>query len=234
MSGKKAEQRRIREEKQAAARRRNAVSGMAWKIGIAVFLVLAVIVFARNIFFGPETLPPDRVGAGDHVRGADDAPVTLTVYADFQCPACLAETNLITRAWPQIANQVRLVFRHYPLDTHRHAFLAARYAEAAAEQGAFWDMHDLLFVNQALWSTAADVTEVFDGYARQLGLDVERLKADVNTPAIRDKILADQRGGTRAGVRGTPALFLNGRPISNPRTAPELTALIRRAAEEVR
>lgn len=230
MADKKAEQRRIKAEKQAAARQRAALAGLAWKIGGLVVVVLSLVVLVQG-FFGAETSPPGEVVASDHVRGNSAAPVTLTVYADFQCPACRTESNLIARAWPRIEDRVRLVFRHYPLDTHRHAFLAARYAEAAARQDAFWEMHDLLFGNQALWSQTPNAVPIFDGYAGELGLDLAQLRADVDSAAVRDKVLADQRGGTRAGVRSTPSLFLNGRLIANPDTAPALVALVNAAAE---
>ena len=223
---KKAEQRRIKAEKQAAARQRAAVMGLVWKVGGLLLVVLSLVVLAQGLFFGAQTPPPGEVAVTDHVRGDSAAPVTLTVYADFQCPACRTESNLIARAWPRIEDRVQLVFRHYPLDSHRHAFLAARYAEAAARQDAFWGMHDLLFGNQALWSRATNAQALFDDYARELGLDLEQLRADVDSAAVRDKILAEQRGGTRAGVRSTPSLFLNGRLIANPTTAPELVALV--------
>jgi protein-disulfide isomerase len=231
MSSKKAEQRKVKEEKQAASKRRDQLTGWLLKGGGALLVVLTLSVFYQGLFLAPQSPPPDQVADDDHVRGNTDAALTLTVYADFQCPACLTETNLIARAWPRISDKVKLVFRHYPLDTHRHAFLAARYAEAAARQGAFWPMHDVLYGNQVLWSSVTDATELFDGYAEELGLDLTQLKADVDLQAVRDKILADQRGGTRAGVRATPSLFLDGRPLTNPRTANELITLVERAAE---
>jgi protein-disulfide isomerase len=155
------------------------------------------------------------------------------MYADFQCPACANEFNLITRAWPQLRDRTKLVFRHYPLDTHRHSFLAARYAEAAAKQDAFWPMHDVLFGNQGVWGTVTDATALFDSYATDLGLDVMRLKQDVELPEIRTKVLADQRGGTSAGVRSTPSLFVNGRMLlRNPSTVGELVRLIDEAATD--
>lgn len=230
MSGKKAEQRKKKEEKQAAAKRNDAWTGLLLKGGGALLVVLALVVFFQGLFLGPQTLPPDQIGANDHVRGNLEAAVTLTVYADFQCPACATETALIARAWPQISDKVRLVFRHYPLDIHRNAFLAARYAEAAARQDVFWPLHDVLFANQTLWSGLDDATEVFDAYATEIGLNVARLKADAELDATRAKIFADQRGGTRAGVRSTPSLYLNGRLIANPRTSTELVELIDRAA----
>src|SRR5690606_20740483 len=208
---------------QAAAKRKEKLGTLLFKAGAAVLVVLAAVVFWQGLVLAPPAVPPDQVSASDQVRGNLQAPVTLTVYADSQCPACLSETNLIARAWPQGSGRVRLVFRHYPLDIHRHAFLAARYAEAAGRQAAFWQMHDVLFANQTLWSEVSEAAPLFDSYAAGLGLDVAQLKSDIGLPELRDKILADQRSGTRAGVRSTPTLFLNGRLLaSNPRSTGEL------------
>jgi protein-disulfide isomerase len=231
MSTKKVEQRRIKEEKQAAAQRKQKLSGMATKIAFGILIPLVVVVLLYGLFSGSAAVPPDQVSTADHVRGDANAPVIITMYADFQCPACLTEADIMSRAWREISSNARLVFRHYPLDTHRHAFTAARYAEAAARQDRFWEMHDVLFGNQTLWQGEADATTLFDGYAEQLGLDMEQLRADLEDPLIREKIIADQRGGTRAGVRSTPSLFINGRLVTNnPRSATELVALVDRAA----
>lgn len=231
MSTKKDEQRRVKEEKRRAGQRREKLSGMAMKIALGILIPLVVVVLLYGLFSGPVAAPPDEVSELDHVRGDPNAPVTLAVYADFQCPACLTETDIMSRAWGQISGKAKLVFRHYPLDNHRHAFTAARYAEAAARQDMFWEMHDMLFGNQQLWEGVAEVEEIFDGYATQLGLNLEQLHADMEDTAIRDKIVSDQRGGTRAGVRSTPSIFINGRLLStNPRSATELVALVDRAA----
>lgn len=231
MSTKKAEQRRIKEEKQAAAQRKQKASGLVTKVALGILIPLVIVVLLYGFFSGAAAVPPDQISESDHVRGDADAPVTLTVYADFQCPACLNETDIMARSWAQIGSKVRLVFRHYPLDSHRHAFTAARYAEAAARQDRFWEMHDMLFANQTLWQGEPEVEELFDGYASQLGLNLEQLSADIEDPAVMDKILADQRGGTRAGVRSTPSLFINGRLVNaNPRSSGELIALVERAA----
>jgi protein-disulfide isomerase len=225
MSAKKEAQRRIKEEKQAAAASKARASGLALKIaaGILVPLVIGVLLYG---LFGQQASPPGAVTESDHVRGNPDAAATLTVYADFQCPACGDETELMARTWPRISDRVRLVFRHYPLDVHNHAFPAARYAEAAGRQDRFWEMHDMLYANQTLWSNVADPLPLFDGYATQLGLNVEQLHADMESTEIRDKVLADQRGGARAGVLGTPTLFLNGKQIPTPRSSAELISKI--------
>lgn len=234
MSSKKEEQRRIREAKQAQARRKERIGKYVVMLAAVVLVPLALFVLYQGYSSGAAAPAPAEVNATDHTRGNPEAPVTLTVYADFQCPACKEEAELLARAWAQIGNRVQVVFRHYPLDTHRHAFLAARYAEAAARQDRFWDMYNVLYADQVLWSSTDDAVTVIESMAAQLGLDMERLRADVELPEVRAKIVADQRGGTRAGVRATPSLFVNGRPVGTPRSVSELVALVTRAEADVR
>ena len=226
---KKEEQRKIKEEKQAAAKRKQPINGMLIKAAVVILVPLALFVFYQGLFSGPPSLPPSQVGEADHVRGALDSNVTITVYADFQCPACLTETQVIARAWPQIQDRARVVYRYFPLDTHRHSFQAARYAEAAAMQDRFWEMHDLLFANQQAWTNVDDPTLLFDGIAEQLSLDLDRLHADMELPEVRAKIIADQQGGISAGVRSTPAMFINGQMVANPQTAGRLIELVAEA-----
>jgi protein-disulfide isomerase len=229
MSSKKEEQRRIREEKQEQARRKEKLGAVVYKVAAVVLIPLILFVLYQGYSSGVSAPSPAEVSASDHVLGSRDAPVTLVVYGDFQCPACKEESDVVARAWRQISERVQLVFRHYPLDTHQHAFLAARYAEAAARQDRFWEFYSMLYADQALWSTTENAAQVIESMAAQLGLDVDQLRADAELPEVREKIVADQRGGTRAGVRGTPSLFINGRPVSNPRTPTELVSLVTRA-----
>jgi protein-disulfide isomerase len=120
-----------------------------------------------------------------------------------------------------------MVFRHYPLTgTHPHAWRAATFAEAAGRQGKFWEMYDLLFINQAYWSGLSEVEAEFEGYLTQLRLDLEQARADMADDALIEKIRSDQRSGTRSGVRGTPTLFVDGRLVPTPRTVSELIGLI--------
>jgi protein-disulfide isomerase len=112
------------------------------------------------------------------------------------------------------------------LDTYPHSFEAARYAEAAGRQNAFWELYSLLYGDQPSWSVLPDATVAFENYAAQLDLDIDQLRADANLPEIREKILADQRGGNRAGVRSTPTMYFNGEMMPNPRTASELIQMV--------
>ena len=148
---------------------------------------------------GLGSAPVPGLRVDDHVRGPADAPLVI-VYADFECPYCAAAEVKLRGARLQIA------FRHFPVrSSHPRAWPAARAAEAAALQGHFWEMHDLLFADQGrledphLWARA-----------RTLGLDVERFDADRRSPPVAARIRGDFESGVRGGVVTTPTLVANG------------------------
>ena len=224
---KSSEKKLKREAKKQQAKRRGQIQKALITAFAVVMIPIVLYVFYQGIFGGAPVYPPDQVSATDHVQGTADAPLTITVYGDFQCPNCATEANLISQAWPRIQDRTRLVFRHYPLDTYPHSFEAARYVEAAARQGAFWELYSLLYGDQGAWAVLPDATVAFEDYASQLDLDIEQLREDAQLPEVREKILADQRGGNRAGVRSTPTVFFNGEMMMrNPQTASELIQMI--------
>lgn len=149
---------------------------------------------------------PREDGLVDHVRGALDAPVTLTEYGDYECPYCAAAKPVLDEVVAGSGGGVRLIFRNFPLhELHPFALTAALAAEAAAAQGAFWPMHDVLFAHQTRlsdWDLAK--------YATKLGLDGSRVIGDPAQPH-GDKVEADFALGLADGVRGTPTLLINGR-----------------------
>jgi Na+/H+ antiporter NhaA len=141
----------------------------------------------------------------DHFRGPRESPVTLVEYGDFECPYC-GRAEPVIRELLQEFGEVRYVWRHLPLsDVHPHGQIAAEAAEAAADQGAFWEMHDLLFEHQD-----ALTPEDLLGYARQLGLDTERFAEDLRTHAGVARIADDVDSADLSGVSGTPTFFING------------------------
>lgn len=223
---KREEQRRIREAKQRSAEQRTARQKLISRIAMMVLApLLVILVFYALLSQGP-TYSPVEISEADHTRGNAQG-VKLVVYADFQCPACANEHMLLAQAWNAISDRTQMVFRHYPLTgTHPHAWRAATFAEAAGRQGKFWEMYDLLFINQAYWSGLSEVEAEFEGYLTQLGLDLEQARADMADDALIEKIRSDQRSGTRSGVRGTPTLFVDGRLVPTPRTVSELIGLI--------
>jgi Na+/H+ antiporter NhaA len=144
--------------------------------------------------------------ARDHFRGSEDAPVTLVEYGDFECPYCgMAEP--VVRELLRDFGDVRYVWRHLPLnDVHSHAQLAAEASEAASEQGAFWEMYELLLGNQDHLAPT-DLT----GYAEQIGLDVERFSEDLENHVGAARVAEDVDGADLSSVSGTPTFFVNGR-----------------------
>ena len=154
----------------------------------------------------PESTLSVPVSAEDHVRGPVAARVTVVEYGDYECPYCAAARPVLAGLVDQLAGQVRLVFRNFPLaNVHPFALTAALAAEAAAALGAFWPMHDLLFSKQNRLRDRDLVR-----YAESLGLPGDAVIGDAAQP-FGDKVEADFRSGVDSGVRGTPTLFINGR-----------------------
>lgn len=150
-----------------------------------------------------------------HVLGNPDAPVTLEEFGDFQCPPCGMLSGPINQLEQDYRPRLRVIFRHFPLTMHRHAREAALASEAAGQQGRFWQMHDVLYREQALWSEAADVRPVFDAYAGTLGLKIDRFKKDMESEEVKRRVDADHLRGTALGITITPTLFINDRALPN-------------------
>jgi protein-disulfide isomerase len=129
--------------------------------------------------------------------------------------------------------RIKIVFREFPLvPAHEHALTAARAAEAAGMQGKFWPMHDLIYDNQKSWSTQFDVRPIFEGYAKQIGLDLERYRRDFNSDAVHLRITEDGKRARSLNVTGTPTVFLNGKEVPFKELAPEKLRLLIQAALE--
>jgi protein-disulfide isomerase len=150
-----------------------------------------------------------------HVRGQPRAPVTLEEFGDFQCPPCATAAGVIDKLEQDYGSRLRVVWRNFPLAMHAHALEAALAAEAAGLQGRFWEMHDLLYQNQAVWSEASDVRTFFNTYARSLGLDVERFAKDSTSDEVKARVVSDGEHGVSRGVKNTPTLFINDREVRN-------------------
>ncbi len=148
--------------------------------------------------------PP--VSGRDHAEGASDAPVTLVEFGDYQCPACGAAYPMVKQLQKALGKKLRLVFRNFPL-THAHpyALAAAETAEAAAMQGKFWQMHDLLFERQALLEPG-----VLASWAQEAGLDLEKFKADLEHGDVMKRIKEDRMSAIQSGANGTPTFFIDG------------------------
>jgi protein-disulfide isomerase len=142
----------------------------------------------------------------DHIQGTADAAVTLVEYGDYECPYCGAAYPIIKEVQSRMGARLRFVFRNFPITTsHPHAEQAAEAAEAAASQGRFWEMHDLLYENQRHLGELD-----LSGYAEQLGLDVESFGNQLAEHVHAARVHEDFMSGVRSGVNGTPTFFVNG------------------------
>jgi protein-disulfide isomerase len=148
-----------------------------------------------------------------HVLGANDAPVTLMEFGDFQCPPCADLAEPINQLERDYRSRLRVVFRHLPLANHQHAREAALASEAAGLQGRFWEMHDLLYREQPVWSNAPDVRVLFSAYAGMLGLDIDRFKKDMESDKAKARVGFDEGQAMTLGVKSTPTIFINSQEV---------------------
>ena len=205
----------------------------------AVLIILSLTVLVIANLAGrrsPTEIPvsaPTRVemSATDWVKGSNGARVSLLEYSDFECPTCGHYYPVLQKLAAEFGDRVKFAYRHFPLDQHEHAVPAARAAEAAGRQGRFWEMHDLIFQGRESWSKQTNAEETFIGYAKQLGLDLERFRADLNSAEVRKEVEEDRRSGQQAGIQGTPTFFLNGWPIENPQGYDEFRNVLQQAVQ---
>jgi protein-disulfide isomerase len=148
-----------------------------------------------------------------HIRGDANAPVVLEEFGDFECLPCSKVFAILEMLEHEYEKRLVVVFREHPLQMHHFALDAARAAEAAGLQGRFWEMHDTLYRNRATWVRAAYIRPYLNDYARDLELDVDRFKEDIDSPAVARRILADQERGDSLVVDRTPILYVNGEKV---------------------
>jgi protein-disulfide isomerase len=164
----------------------------------------------------------------DHIQGPTDAAVTLIEYGDYECPYCGAAYPIVKEVQARMGERLRFVFRNFPITTaHPHAEQAAEAAEAAAVQGSFWEMHDLLYENQKRLEN-----EDLRGYAEQLGLDVGHFDTELSEHVHADRVHDDFLSGVRSGVNGTPTFYINGSRHDDSYDEESLVAALERAAAE--
>lgn len=162
----------------------------------------------------------------DHIQGPADAAVTLLEYGDYECPYCGAAYPIIKEVQARMGDRLRFVFRNFPISTsHPHAEDAAEAAEAAAAQGHFWEMHDVLYENQKRLGP-----DDLRGYAEQLGLDVHRFTSELAAHAYAGRVHEDFLSGVRSGVNGTPTFYVDGERYDDPYDAETLLDALERAA----
>jgi len=141
-----------------------------------------------------------------YVKGPADAKVTIVEFSDFQCPFCGQAHKLIQQIEAAYPKDVKVVYKNYPLPFHQNAMPAAKAAVAAGQQGKFWEMHDKLFANQRALSD-----DFYLKAAKEIGLNIEKFKADMKSPETQALIATEQKEASQVAVRGTPTFFINGK-----------------------
>lgn len=163
-----------------------------------------------------EMLADTDSGLPDNLKGAKDSKVVLVEYGDYSCSGCAALDSKIQPVIKKYEKDVAFVFRHFPLTSmHPNSLIAATYAEAAGLQGKYWDMHEVLFENYQAWASLGvnEREQKLQEYAKEVKLDIEKLKKDISDERISKKIDFDMQLGRKISVNATPTVFLNGEKL---------------------
>lgn len=218
-----------KEDRRLSAQRKNSIMKAVWII-VAVAIVGGIVWFSLTAKEEKKVVENSltTVVSDDYVKGNANAPVTLIEYLDFECEACGAYFPVVKQLEQEFPNDLRVVRRYYPLPGHKNSLLAALAVEAAAKQGKYDEMHDLLFTEQEKWGNKpAPTPAVFEEYAKKLGLDIEKFKKDVALPETLARVDRDRQSGTKLGNTGTPSFYLQGAKIQNPRGLEDFKTLIK-------
>lgn len=167
------------------------------------------------------------VKSDDWVKGTEGASITIVEYLDFECEACRVYYPMVKQLKEEYKDKLRFVVRYFPLPNHKNSMTSAQAVETAGKQGKFWEMHDKLYDTQKDWGEKQVATpRVFEDYAKQIGLDMEKYKNDVNSSEVKDRINRDKNSATSLGIQGTPTFFINGEKIPNPKGYEDFKSLI--------
>lgn len=179
--------------------------------------IIAIALFGGAIWFSGSAAEQNNEGVvvAPHIKGNPEAVVELVEYSDFQCPACAAFQPILTTVLEEYGDELRFEYRHFPLlNIHPHAQAAAVAAEAAGQQGKFFEFHDLLFENQTEWAAAAVPTSFFLQYAEALDLDIEMFRRHLNASVLQETVRTGFTEARALELTGTPSFLLNGQKMT--------------------
>jgi protein-disulfide isomerase len=202
-----------------------------------IVIILAVGVAAGAAVFlsrgsdqpveNPSTPSRAEIKPGGHSRGPQNAPVTLVEFGDYECPVCGTWYPFVNELLTRYPDKLRLEFHHYPLvSVHPNAMAGAMAAEAAGEQGKYWEMHDALFEHQREWGESPNPKPYFMNFASHIGLDLNRFEQSLSSPGLQSRILTDVSQAQDLHIEGTPTFFLNGQLIQPKLNMEELVQLV--------
>jgi len=180
-----------------------------FRITFVAFLIMS----AAAVTLTASDPPPGA--SNPQILGPANAPVTIEMFSDFQCPQCARSDPMVKKLKSEFGDKVRFVFRHFPMEKHQNAILAACAAEAAARQKHFWEMAEALYRTQWMWGEAPAPRIALIDRAKELGLNVPQFEEDLDKTELRERISADQDRGQALGVKSTPWIFVNGYSVPN-------------------
>jgi protein-disulfide isomerase len=189
---------------------------------VIVILILVGVAAGAAVYFSRTVAKPVPIASipatvevkgGGHFRGPENAQVTLVEYGDYQCPTCGFYHPIVNEILSRYPDKLRLEFHHFPLAQHKNAVLAALAAEAAGEQGHYWEMHDALYRNQNVWSGDSQPEWYMLVLAMQLGLDSNKFMQALRSPAIHDRILQDVARANQLQLNETPSFLIDGQRV---------------------
>lgn len=195
---------------------------------VLIMATWGLVKFAGKPVPSNGTRTPDPVVETDWKKGNPEAKATLIEYADFQCPACAQYYPLLNQLFSEYNDKVLFVYRHFPLvKIHANAVIAAQAADAAGNQGKFWEMHNMIYESQSQWSNMSNsaAADMYSGFAITLGLDLNRFNSDMKSNETKQKALKAYDRAIEIGLNATPTFFLNGKFIQ-PRSLEEFKKLI--------
>jgi protein-disulfide isomerase len=196
--------------------------------GVLIVLALYGLVTGIRLARGmPPAVEPEPI----KTKGPQSASLFLVEFSDFQCPYCAGIQPTLKEVLEAFPQDLKLIYKHYPLNFHDQAQIASEASECAADQGKFWEYHDLIYENQRGWSGQADATpkaiEQFKKFAKKLDLDKDRFNQCLDTGMKKDAVLKNKKEAEKLYVGGTPTLLLNGRKILTSHKPEDIKALIR-------
>ncbi len=198
------------------------------KLQITIFIVIVSVIVVLGVKFFSGVTPHNTRSSSDmRAKGDKNAPIHVTEFIDLECPACARGAEYLARIMAQHPAAIRLDLKYFPLPSHRHGFLAARYAECAARQGKFWPFHDALLERQPNWSRLMDATPAFALIAQEVALNTGRLNACLKDKSVDALIQQSHLEGEQRGVKSSPTYYVNGKMVVGVQSLePELARLL--------
>ncbi|OGM98818.1 MAG: hypothetical protein A2915_01550 [Candidatus Yanofskybacteria bacterium RIFCSPLOWO2_01_FULL_41_34] len=186
-------------------------------VGVIFFALFALLIYKTNTGSQIAIADPNLlIGQLSYMTGTKDAKVNIVEFGDYQCPACAYASPIVQELVKAYKNNpnVNFVFRNFPLPQHSNAMISAEASEAARVQGKFLEMSEMLYGRQNEWSGNSKALEIFIGYAKELGLDINLFTDSVSQEKFKDIIIKDRSDGQALGVNSTPSFFINGEKLN--------------------